>query len=69
MPSLSWNQIDDIAFALSEKFPDIDPLSIRFTDLHKWICELDGFSDDPAASNEGKLEAIQMAWHEEYLDR
>ena len=69
MGSLSWNQIDDIAFALCEKFPDIDPLTIRFTDLHKWICELDGFKDDPAASNEGKLEAIQMAWHEEYLDR
>ncbi len=69
MGSLSWNQIDDIAFALNEKFPDVDPLTIRFTDLHKWICELEGFNDDPAASNEGKLEAIQMAWHEEYLER
>ena len=69
MGSLSWNQIDDIAFALCEKFPDVDPLTIRFTDLHQWICDLDGFNDDPAASNEGKLEAIQMAWHEEYSDR
>ena len=69
MGSLSWNQIDDIAFALCEKFPDVDPLTIRFTDLHQWICELDGFNDDPAASNEEKLEAIQMAWHEEYLER
>ncbi len=69
MGSLSWNQIDDIAFALNEKFPEVDPLTIRFTDLHQWICELDGFNDDPAASNEGKLEAIQMAWHEEYSDR
>ena len=69
MGSLSWNQIDDIAFALCEKLPDVDPLTIRFTDLHKWICELDGFNDDPAASSEGKLEAIQMAWHEEYSDR
>jgi FeS assembly protein IscX len=69
MGSLSWNQIDDIAFALSEKFPDVDPLTIRFTDLHKWICELEEFEDDPAASNEGKLEAIQMAWHEEFEER
>ena len=68
MGGLSWNQIDDIAFALCEKFPAVDPLTIRFTDLHKWICELDGFNDDPAASSEGKLEAIQMAWHEEYLE-
>jgi FeS assembly protein IscX len=69
MPGLSWTQIDDIAFALCGKFPDTDPLTIRFTDLHKWICELDGFNDDPAASNEGKLEAIQMAWHEDHNDR
>jgi FeS assembly protein IscX len=69
MGSLSWNQIDDIAFALSEKFPDVDPLTIRFTDLHKWICELEEFEDDPAASNEGKLESIQMAWHEEFEER
>ena len=69
MGSLTWNQIDDIAFALFEKFHDVDPLSIRFTDLHKWICELDGFNDDPGASNEGKLEAIQMAWQKEFTDR
>ena len=69
MPSLSWNQIDDIAIALSEKHPGLDPLTVRFTDLHKWICELEDFDDDPAASNEGKLEAIQMAWHEEFEDR
>ena len=69
MPGLSWNQIDDIAFALCEKYPDFDPLTIRFTELHKWICELDSFNDDPAASNEGKLEAIQMAWHEEFDER
>ena len=69
MLSLSWNQIDDIAFALCDKFPEVDPLTIRFTDLHKWVCELEGFDDDPAASNEGKLEAIQMAWHEEFDER
>jgi FeS assembly protein IscX len=65
---LSWDQIDDIAYALYEARPDQDPLQVRFTDLHKWITELDGFDDDPMASTEGKLEAIQMAWLEEYND-
>ncbi|MCC7343045.1 MAG: Fe-S cluster assembly protein IscX [Bryobacterales bacterium] len=64
----TWDRIDDIAFALWEKFPEQDPLKVRFTDMHKWITELDGFSDDPAKSNEAKLEAIQMAWLEEYQD-
>ena len=41
---------------------------MRFTDLHKWITQLDGFGDDPAKSNEGKLEAIQMAWYDEWKD-
>ena len=65
---LTWDRIDDIAFALWEKFPEQDPLKVRFTDLLQWITELEGFKDDPAKSNEGKLEAIQMAWHEEYQD-
>jgi FeS assembly protein IscX len=68
MPNLTWNDLEDIAFALSEKYPDQDPAFIRFTDLHKWITELDEFSDDPKKSNEAKLEAIQMAWIEEYQD-
>lgn len=68
MPKLTWNQIDDIAFALSEKMPDQDPTNIRYTDLHKWITGLDGFADDPMASNEAKLEAIQMAWLEEWKE-
>lgn len=68
MPQLTWSNFDDIAIALSEKFPDIDPTTIRFTDLHKWITDLDGFSDDPKKSNEAKLEAIQMKWIEEYND-
>src|SRR6267378_1810708 len=59
----------DIAIGLADKFPDTDPLTVRFTDLHKWITELRGFTGDPAASNEAKLEAIQMAWHEEFQDR
>ena len=51
-----------------EKFPDLDPTQIRYTDLHQWITELDDFKDDPKTSTEGKLEAIQMAWLEEYQD-
>lgn len=66
--TLSWDQIDDIAYALYEAHPDQDPLQVRFTDMHKWITELEDFDDDPMASNEGKLEAIQMAWLEEYKD-
>jgi FeS assembly protein IscX len=68
MPKLTWDQRENIAIALSEKFPNLDPTNIRFTDLHKWITELADFSDDPKASNEAKLEAIQMAWLEEYQD-
>ena len=68
MPKLTWDQRENIAIALYEKFPDLDPTHIRFTDLHKWITELEGFSDDPKASNEAKLEAIQTAWLEEYQD-
>ena len=68
MPSLTWSSFEDIAIALSEKYPDVDPLTVRFTDLHKWIVDLPDFKDDPARSNESKLEAIQLAWHEEYRD-
>ena len=66
MPKLTWDQRENIAVALYEKFPDVDPTNIRFTDLHKWITELEDFDDDPKKSNEAKLEAIQMAWLEEY---
>ena len=66
---LSWDDYEDIAAALSEKFPDVDVLSISFTDLHRWVTELEGFDDDPKASSEGKLEAIQMAWLEEVQNR
>ena len=68
MASLSWDSTEDIALALYDKFPEQDPLKVRFTDLHKWITGLDGFADDPAKSNEGKLEAIQMAWYDEWKD-
>ena len=65
---LTWNDAEEIGIRLQEKFPDLDPLTVRSTDLHKSVTELEGFTDDPAKSNEGKLEAIQMAWHEEYED-
>jgi FeS assembly protein IscX len=68
MPKLTWDQPDDIALSLYDKFPDVDPTHIRFTDLHKWVTELEDFDDDPMKSTEGKLEAIQMAWLEEYED-
>jgi FeS assembly protein IscX len=68
MPGLTWDHTEDIALELFERHPEIDPLTIRFTDLHRWITELEDFGDDPGKSTEGKLEAIQMAWHEEYKD-
>jgi FeS assembly protein IscX len=63
---LTWQDAEDIALALAERHPDTDPLTVRFTDLHRWVTELPAFADDPKSSNEGKLEAIQMAWLEEY---
>lgn len=68
MAGLSWDQAEDIGIALYEKFPEVDPLQVRFTDLHKWITELEEFADDPAKSTEGKLEAIQMAWYDEWRE-
>ena len=62
---LTWHDVQEIGIALAEKFPDLDPLSVRFTDLHKWVRELPGFDDDPNKSNEKILEAIQMAWLDE----
>ena len=65
---IGWSNIEDIGIALSEKFPDTDPLKVRFTDLLQWITELEDFDGDPMKSNEGKLEAIQMAWYEEWQE-
>jgi FeS assembly protein IscX len=62
---MKWIDTIRIAEDLHEKYPDVDPRAIRFTDLHNWVCELDGFDDDPARSGEKILEAIQMAWIEE----
>ena len=66
---LDWRQKEEIGIQLFEKFPDLDPLTVRFTDLHRFVLELEGFGDDPKASNEGVLEGIQMAWYEEWQDR
>ena len=63
---MKWIDSEDIGIALVEKFPGVDPLTIRFTDLRDRVVGLDGFDDDPKSSNESKLEAIQMAWYEEY---
>ena len=66
---MKWTDITDIAIALAEGHPGLDPLTVRFTDLHRYVTELPDFVGDPKASNEGKLEAIQMAWNEEVQDR
>ena len=63
--ALRWDDAEDIGEALAEAHPDVDPLTVRFTDLHRWITELQGFSGDPKKSNEKLLEAIQMAWLDE----
>jgi FeS assembly protein IscX len=63
-----WTDAEEIGIQLQEKFPQIDPLTVRFTELHRYVTELAGFADDPAKSNEPRLEAIQMAWLEEYKD-
>ncbi len=69
MPAeITWNDAEEIGIQLQEKYPDLDPLTVRFTDLHRYVTELPDFSDDPAKSNESKLEAIQMAWYEEHKD-
>ena len=65
---MTWLDAEDIGIALLEKFPDIDPLTVRFTDLRDKVLQLEGFDDDPKMSNEPKLEAIQMAWHEEWKE-
>ncbi len=65
-PKLMWTDAEEIAVLLHERHPGVDPLTLRFTDLHRWVCELPDFGDDPRASSEGKLEAIQMAWLTEH---
>ncbi len=70
MPKLlTWEDAEDLGIQLLEAHPGLDPLTVRFTDLHRYVTELPDFKDDPSKSNEGKLEAIQMAWHEEFQDQ
>jgi FeS assembly protein IscX len=66
---MHWDDAEDLGIALAEKYPDLNPLEVRFTELHRYITELPTFVDDAKASNESKLESIQMAWYEEYQDR
>jgi FeS assembly protein IscX len=66
---LTWDDAEDIGILLSEKHSELDPLNVRFTDLHRYVTQLPEFKDDPKKSSEGKLEAIQMAWQQEFLDR
>jgi FeS assembly protein IscX len=65
MPALKWTDVQEIAIELATRHPDVDPMTVRFTDLHNWVLELDGFADDPRRSGEKILEAIQQAWIEE----
>jgi len=67
--TLHWDDTEDIAERLLEAHAGVDPLGVRFTDLHRWVTELSEFVDDPKASSEGKLEAIQMAWLELYKEQ
>ncbi len=62
---MKWTDVQDIAVALTDTHPEVDPQYVRFTDLHRWIMELEGFDDDPERSNEKILEAIQAAWIED----
>ena len=64
-----WEDAEDLGIELSEKYPEQNPLEVRFTDLHKMITGLPTFVDDPQKSTEGKLEAIQMAWYEEWTEK
>lgn len=62
---MRWTDVREIAIALADAHPAVDPLTVRFTDLHRWVLELDGFDDDPQRSGEKILEAIQQAWIDE----
>ena len=62
---MKWVDTLEIAIALADAHPDVDPLTVRFTDLREWVMALDGFDDDPAHSGEKILEAIQQAWVDE----
>jgi FeS assembly protein IscX len=68
MAEIGWTDTEEIGIRLLEAHPDVDPLTVRFTDLHQWVMKLEGFTGDAKGSNEKKLEAIQMAWYEEWQE-
>jgi FeS assembly protein IscX len=61
--------VEDIAIALADKYRNVTPKEVGFTDLRRYVIELPGFADDPQASDDDNLEAIQLAWHDEWEDR
>ena len=65
---INWNDTEEIGIQLQEKYPEMEPYSVRFTDLHRYVTELADFRGDPAKSTEPLLEAIQTAWNEEFED-
>jgi FeS assembly protein IscX len=67
--TLNWSDSEEIGLRLLQKHKELDPLSVRFTDLHRFVIELKDFTGDPKKSSEGILEAIQMAWLEEFQDQ
>ena len=66
--SITWDNVEDVAEKLFEKYDTLDPLTVRFTDMHKWILDLEDFVGKASESNEKKLEAIQMAWYDLWQD-
>lgn len=65
---MKWVDVMEIAIELTEQHPEVDPLTVNFVDLHRWVCELEAFDDDPKRAGEKVLEAIQAAWIEEAAD-
>ncbi len=65
---IDWTDTEEIGIQLQEKYPDLDPYTVRFTDLHRYVTEIPGFIGNPNKSTESLLEAIQTAWHEEFED-
>lgn len=66
---MNWDDAEEIGVMLYEEYPELDPLSVRFTDMHRLVMELPGFEGEADDSSEGQLEAIQMAWLDEYRDQ
>lgn len=65
---MTWSDSREIGELLFERYDTLNPLTVRFTDMHKWVLDLEGFEGKPDASHEKLLEAIQMAWYEEWKD-